>query len=63
MYSRRRRGPHLVCYRCDSLDVDRYPPGEPRGRCRHCDYYDMVARCLAAICAACAAERAEAARR
>jgi hypothetical protein len=45
-----RRGPHLICYRCDSLAVE-------AARCLYCDYWDMVELCLAEICAACSGQR------
>jgi hypothetical protein len=40
------RGPHLLCFRCDSLVVgDR--------RCRHCNEVDMVAPCHRHLCGRC----------
>jgi hypothetical protein len=51
------RGPHLLCFRCDSLDVK-------WSRCQHCGHMDMVARCHKDICGACSeAKERRAARR
>jgi hypothetical protein len=41
------RGPHLLCYRCDSFEMSE------RGRCKHCDCYDMVAYCHKKVCGEC----------
>jgi hypothetical protein len=56
MYRRRPHGPHAVCWRCDSLDV------EEGLRCRHCHSCDMVDACDPRVCAACveARQRSEA---
>jgi hypothetical protein len=41
------RGPHLLCYRCDSQDMDEPP------YCNHCGGADMVAFCHLGQCAKC----------
>jgi hypothetical protein len=57
MRARVPRGPHLICYRCDSLDVNPLD-----GRCKWCDNRDMVDFCHRRICGACL-EPEESARR